>query len=246
MRTAILAVAFVLTLQPMQTKAQFGNLIKDAEAIVGDASGYTKGSSLSSKDIADGLKQALQVGAKNATSKVSAVNGFFGNAVIKILMPPEARNVETEVRALGFGAQVDQAILSMNRGAEDASQKALPIFADAITHITIEDGLSILRGNKDAATQYLKGKTTAALTQAFLPTIKASLDKVGATRYWAEVFRIYNEIPFVQKVNTDLPGYVTQKAVAGIFVCIADEEAKIRANPEARITDLLKKVFGAK
>jgi len=133
----------------------------------------------------------------------------------------------------------------MNRGAEDAAQKALPIFLKAVSNMTIEDGLSILRGNKDAATQYLKNKTSNDLYNAFLPEIRKSLDKVNATKYWSDIFSIYDEVPFVAKVNTNLPDYVTHKALDGVFYYIAQEEAKIRANPEARLTDILKKVFGS-
>ena len=239
---ALLAIALstgVLT----NAQAQFQELLNDAKGLVNGAT-KSGGKGLSNSEISDGLKQALQVGAQNATGKVSALNGFFGNSLIKVLMPPEARKVETELRAIGMGKQVDDAILSMNRAAEDASKKALPIFMDAIKGITIQDGLSILQGNKDAATQFLKNRTSAALTNAFQPVIKASLDKVGATKYWAEVFRLYNQIPFVQKVNTDLPAYVTQRALSGIFVYVAEEEGKIRTNPAAQVTDLLKKVFG--
>ena len=223
---------------------QFQNLVNDAKKKVGELTGDKQSSQLSSEEIIGGLKQALQTGAQNATSKVSMNDGFFGNAVIKILMPPDAKKAESKLRSMGMGDQVDKAILSMNRGAEDASKKALPIFADAIRNITIEDGLSLLRGNKDAATQYLKSKTNQALYAAFLPIIKESLDKVGATKYWADIFKIYDKIPFTEKVNTDLPDYVTRKALDGVFACIADEEGKIRADPAARVTDLLKKVFG--
>ena len=233
-----------LTSDVFTSRAQFQDLANDAKKAVSDLSGGKGGGPLSSGDIADGLKQALQVGAKNATGKVSVTDGFFGNALLKILMPPDAKKMESKLRAMGMGDQVDKAILSMNRGAEDASQKALPIFADAIVSITIEDGMSILKGNKDAATQYLRNKTSQKLYDAFLPVIKASLDKVGATKYWGDIFNTYNKIPFVQKVNTNLPDYVTKKALDGLFLCIADEEAKIRSNPEARVTDLLKKVFG--
>jgi hypothetical protein len=201
----------------------------------------------SQSEIAAGLKQALEVGAQTATSKVSAANGFFGNSIIKILMPPEAKKVETTLRNLGMGSYVDKAILSMNRAAEDASKKALPIFVDAIKGITINDGMSILRGSNDAATQYLKGKTTPALTSAFRPVIQSSLDKVNATAYWQEVFTIYNKLPTTRTpVNPDLAGYVTERALSGVFVNIADEELKIRTDPAARVTDLLKKVFGFK
>jgi hypothetical protein len=203
-------------------------------------------SNLSTDDITNALKQALQVGTKNAASKLSAPNGFFGNSLIKILMPPDAAKVENMLRSLGLGAQVDNAILSMNRAAEDAAIKAVPIFIDAITHMSIDDGIKILQGGNDAATRYLKAKTSPALTAAFKPVIKTSLDQVGATKYWADIFNTYNKLPTTfKKVNPDLPDYVTERALNGLFVTIAQEEAKIRLNPEARVTDLLQKVFGA-
>jgi len=218
--------------------------VDDAKKTISDHGGKKKG--LSDADISAGLKQALQVGAQNATAKVSAVDGFFGNALIKILMPPEAEKVEKTLRSIGLGDQVDKAILSMNRAAEDASKKAVDIFIDAIKNMSIQDGLSILKGSNDAATQYLKAKTTTALTNAFRPVIEESLDKVNATKYWAVVFNTYNELPTTnKKVNPDLPAYVTERALNGVFVYIADEEAKIRMNPAARVTDLLKKVFGS-
>ncbi len=202
------------------------------------------GGSLSSADISAGLKQALQLGAQNATGKVSAVNGFFGNALIKVLMPPEAKKVENTLREFGLGSQVDDAILTMNRAAEDASAKALPIFINAIKNMSIQDGLAILKGGNNAATNYLKQKTTAALTAAFRPVIEESLEKVNATKYWSTVFTTYNELPTTfNKINPDLAAYVTERALNGVFVYIADEEQKIRLDPAARVTDLLKKVF---
>ncbi len=203
------------------------------------------GTGLSQSEITAGLKEALNVGAKNATSRLSMTNGFFGNQAIKVLMPPEARKIETTLRSIGMGAQVDKAILSMNRAAEDASNKALPIFRDAITSMTIQDGLSILKGSNDAATQYLKGRTSSSLTTAFRPVIKSSLDKVHATRYWKEIVTIYNKLPTTRtKLNPDLTGYVTERALNGLFINVAQEEAKIRSNPAARVSDILKKVFG--
>ena len=232
------------------TRAQFGNLIKDAEKKVDDIEnngGSKKGGSLSQSEISDGLRQALQVGAKNATGKVSVANGFLGDALIKVLMPPEAKKVESTLREVGMGQYVDDAILSMNRAAEDASGKALDIFVNAIKSMSIQDALSILNGGNDAATQYLKAKTTAQLTAAFKPVIQQSLDKVNATKYWATVFNTYNELPTTfNKVNPDLPSYVTERALNGVFVYIAQEEAKIRKDPAAQVTDLLKKVFGGK
>lgn len=229
-------------------------LVKDAGKQVNNYKGKTKTNTksksgitlpLSEGEVSDGLKQALQIGAQNATGKVSAVNGFFGNALIKVLMPPETKKVENTLRQIGLGDHVDKAILTMNRAAEDASKQAVPIFIEAIKGMSITDAISILKGNKDAATQYLKSKTTAQLTKTFRPVIEESLDKYNATKYWADVFNVYNDLPTTfKKVNSDLPGYVTEKALNGLFIYIADEEAKIRNNPASRVTDLLKKVFG--
>jgi len=222
----------------------FAQNIKD---LVNKAEGKIKnnsGSGLSTSEIASGLKQALQVGTQNSAKSLSQANGYFGNSLIKIVMPPEAKKAETILRDAGLGPQVDKAILSMNRAAEDAAMQAVPIFIDAIKNMTITDALGILKGSNDAATNYLKTKTNAALTLAFKPVISKSLDKVDATKYWHDIFTTYNKMPFVmQKVNPDLVAYVTDRALNGLFVTIALEEAKIRANPEARVTDLLKKVF---
>jgi hypothetical protein len=222
--------------------AQFGDMANKAQG----AMGMKKGGGLSQDDIASGLREALKVGAKNATNKVSATDGFYGNPLIKVLMPPEAKKVENTLRNAGMGDRVDKLILSMNRGAEDASSKALQIFVDAILSMSIEDGLKILQGSNDAATQYLKARTTEALTKAFRPVIKESLDKVGATQMWADVFTTYNHLPTTfKKVNPDLAGYVTERALNGVFVYIAVEEAKIRTDPAAQVNDILKKVFGS-
>lgn len=205
------------------------------------------GGNLSNTDIASGLKEALKIGAQNASGKLSATDGFFKNAALKILLPPEARQVESTLRSIGMGSVVDKAILSMNRAAEDAAKQAAPIFINAITSISIQDGLNILRGGNNAATNYLKGKTTAALTSAFKPVIQKSLNKVGAPNLWNSVFSTYNKLPLSKnKVNPDLTGYVTERALSGLFLTIADEEAKIRTNPAAQVTSLLQRVFGNK
>lgn len=205
----------------------------------------SKNGSLTNSEIASGLKQALEQGAKVATEQLSQKDGFLKNAAVKILMPPEAQKVASTLRSMGMGSLVDEAILSMNRAAEDAVVKAAPIFVDAIRGITIQDGIQILRGDNNAATLYLQGKTTPALTSAFSPVIEQSLGKVGATKIWKTVFETYNKIPFIsEKVNPNLTGYVTEQALKGVFTEIAAEELKIRTNPAARATDLLKKVFG--
>jgi hypothetical protein len=208
--------------------------------ILGNASGN---GSLSKDEIINGLKEALSVGTQKGTDKLSAADGFFKDAAIKILMPEEAQKVEKRLRSMGMGKQVDNAILSMNRAAEDAAKSAVPIFMDAIKGITIQDGIGILRGSDFAATEYLKGKTVASLTEAFRPVIEASVAKVDATKYWNTLFTTYNKFS-AEKVNTDLSAYVTEKALAGIFYQVGLEEQKIRKDPAARVTDVLKKVVG--
>lgn len=200
--------------------------------------------SLSNADIVAGLKEALTIGAQNSGDKLSAVDGFFANAAIKVLMPPEAQKVESTLRSLGLGSVVDKAILSMNRGAEEATKFAAPIFINAIKQMTLTDAIGILKGGDTAATHYFKDKTTAALTQAFRPTVDQALTKTDATKYWSTVFTTYNKFA-ATPVNTDLGAYVTSKAVDGIFYQIGLEEQKIRKDPAAQVTDILKKVFGS-
>lgn len=194
-------------------------------------------------DIASGLKEALQVGTERSVAVLSKTDGFFGNAAIKILMPPEAQKVESTLRKLGFNKQVDDAILSMNRAAEDASKTAAPIFVKAIQKMSIEDAVGILKGGDDAATKYLQTKTSEDLTKAFRPGIEQSLQKVDATKNWNTIITQYNRFSF-KKINPDLAAYVTERALNGLFTQLAAEEKNIRKDPVARTTDLLKKVFG--
>lgn len=205
----------------------------------------TTNGQLSSAEIASGLKQALEVGAQNSANQLSSLDGFFKNAAIKILLPAEAQKVEKTLRDLGMGSLVDKAILSVNRAAEDAAKSAAPIFIDAIKTMTIQDAVGILKGGDFAATNYLKSKTTSALTAAFKPVIESSLTKVNATKYWSDVFTNYNRFA-TNKINPDLSAFVTGKAIDGIFFQVSLEEQKIRKDPVARVTDLLKKVFGSK
>jgi hypothetical protein len=200
---------------------------------------------LSNTEIVSGLKEALEVGARNSSSQLSALDGFFKNAAIKILLPEEAQKVEKTLRDVGLGSLVDKAILSVNRAAEDAAKSAAPIFVDAITSMSIQDALGILQGGDFAATNYLKSKTTTPLTNAFRPVIEKSLQKVGATKYWSDVFTNYNRFA-TNKINPDLTAFVTGKALDGIFYQVGLEEQKIRKDPVARVTEILKKVFGSK
>ena len=199
---------------------------------------------LTNTDIVAGLKQALSIGTQNGTNKLSAADGFFKNAAVKILMPEEAKKVESTLRNMGMGSMVDKAVLSMNRAAEDAAKGAGSIFITAVKEMTITDAVNILKGGDFAATNYFKAKTTIALANQFRPVIENALKNVNATKYWGDVTSLYNQFSS-NKVNTDLTGYVTQRAMDGIFLQLGLEEQKIRKDPVARTTDLLKKVFGS-
>ena len=194
-------------------------------------------------EIGNGLKQALEIATGKSSDQLSAVNGFFGNAAVKILFPPEAQKAEKTLRSLGMGKLCDNVILSLNRAAEDAAKQAKPIFVDALKQMTLQDVSNILLGNKDAATQYFKRTTTTQLTAKFKPVIQGSLNKANATKYYTDAALAYNKVPFVKKLNPDISDYATQKAIEGLFVEIAKEELNIRSNLGARTTPLLQKVF---
>ncbi len=252
-KTMIAAALLAASLAPASSYAQgwkgvLGGVVN--QATKGGTSGSNSGISLnniSNGEIVSALRQALEIGAQNAGGRLNKLNGFFGNALIKVLLPPEAQKVEATLRSFGMGNLVDKAILSMNRAAEDAAGKAAPIFINSIKQMTITDGVNIVRGGQGAATAYLRTATTSALTSAFRPVIQSSLGKTGATAYWGQVMSAYNKLPITRnKINPDLTAYVTERALNGLFVTIADEENKIRTNPAARVTDLLSKVFGAK
>ena len=239
----------LLTTVNNSANAQFGDILKKAKSVVttNTGNGNNSGGSYTNTEAVSALKEALKIGSENSAKRLASMNGYFGNQVIKIIMPPEVRKVENTLRSIGMGDQVDKAILSMNRAAEDAAMRSVPIFVDAITGMSIQDGISIVRGGDGSATNYLKSRTTQSLTNAYRPIIQSSLNKVNATKYWADVFTIYNRLPTTRnKVNTDLVAYVTERALNGLFVTITDEENKIRRNPASRVTDLLRKVFGGR
>jgi hypothetical protein len=207
-----------------------------------DSVGTSGNGNLTNAEVVQGLKEALEVGTDSATFHLGLLNGFYKDDMIKILMPPEAQNVEKTLRSVGLGSVVDKAVLSMNRAAEDATKYVGDIFLNAIKQMTIQDAFSILRGDDHAATNYLKQKTSAQLTAAFTPIVSKSLEYTDATKYWKEVFTAYNRFSS-KPVNTDLTAYVTQKTLDGLFYHIGLKEQEIRKNPAARITDILKKVF---
>jgi len=198
---------------------------------------------LSSLDISNGLKQALELGVSQGVDLLSKKNGYYDNNLVKILLPEQLQKVDKTLRQIGLGSLADQGIKLLNTAAEDAVNEAKPIFISAIKNLTFSDAAAILAGNKDAATQYLQKTTTSQLVNAFSPKIKASLDKVGANEIWSQIMSKYNAIPFVNQVNADLTGYVTEKAIDGLFLQVAKKEEDIRTNISARTTPLLQKVF---
>lgn len=205
------------------------------------------GTGITENEAGLGIKEALVKGVTTAVLNLNKTDGFFGSEFYKMLLPPDALKVEKTLRNIGMGAQVDKAILAINRGAEDAVAFAKPIFVDAIKQMTLTDALNILRGPKDAATNYFKEKTKLKLIEAFTPSIKSSLEKTNATKYYSDIITSYNKLPTTfKKANPDLISYVVGKATDALFDQVAKEEANIRTNPVARTSDILKKVFGGK
>lgn len=201
--------------------------------------------SLKTEDIAKGLIEALQVGAKKSIEKASAVDGFYKNPLIFIPFPKDAIKVKNTLEKAGLKKPITEFEQSINRAAEEASKKALPIFLEAIKGITFSDAMAILKGSNTAATNYLKDKTYSKLSVAFKPVVKESIAKAQVTKYWENVASAYNKVNILggKKVNPDLESYITDKAIEGLFILIAKEEEQIRSNPAARTTDLLKKIF---
>ena len=204
------------------------------------------GGSKSEKDegtIIAGLKEALSIGTENAIKSVSQEDGYFSNDIIKILMPEKIQNVTNVLSKVGFQKQVDDFTLSMNRAAEQAAPKAAGFFGDAIKAMSFEDAEEILKGGDTAATDYFRGKTSNKIYDAFKPIVSSSMDEVGVTHNYKEMMNKYGSIPFVEKETLDLDHYVTNKALEGLFQMVGQEEKKIRTDPAARVTELLKNVF---
>lgn len=194
-----------------------------------------------------GIKEALSQGLVKAVLQLNKEDGFFKDALYKVLLPPDAKKIENTLRDLGMGKQVDKAILAINRAAEDAAGFAKPIFVDAIKSMTIADAIGLVRNGDTSATHFFRMKTTDKLIAAFLPVIKSSLDKVDATKYYGDIVNTYNNFPTTfKKINPDLPSFVTGRATEALFDLVAKEELNIRQNIAARTTDLLRKVFGSK
>jgi len=245
MKKAILALAFATSILNVHAqikipKSGLGNVVNNATNTL-----TSGGSNLSESEIAKGLKEALDVGTKNAVGSVSKANGYLKNPKVKIPFPPEVKKVENAVRNVGMGKQADDFVVALNRAAEDAAKSATPIFAEAIKNMTLADAKAVLKGNETAATDLMKGKTSAELAAKFKPIVQQSMQKVQVTKYWKPIATKYNQLPMTQKVNPDLEKYVTDKAIEGLFKMIAEEEIKIRKDPAARVSDILKSVFGS-
>jgi hypothetical protein len=218
-----------------------GSISKKAKSI-------KKGSSpaLTNEEVIEGLKEALAIGTNNSSSLAGKMDGFYKNPRLYIPWPEEAKAMKEKLLKLGFSGKIEEFELSLNRAAEEAALNASPVFIDAIKKMSVQDGFAILKGNDTSATNYLRKTTYAPLKEKFMPVVQAAIEKVSVTKYWNPLVTAYNRLPGVTKQNPDLDEYVTNKTINGLMILIADEETKIRRNPAARVTDLLKKVFGSK
>jgi hypothetical protein len=203
----------------------------------------SSGGSLDEATIADGLREALQVGTERAVAKTSAANGFLANELIRIAVPEELGKMTSALRKVGMGAQVDELETSMNRAAEEASAEATAIFWDAVKGMTIDDARKVLEGGKHSATNLLRKRTSAQLDSKFRPIVTRKMDEVGLSRLYGDLAASYNSLPLGQKPAMDLPQYVTTKTLDGVFAMLAKEEERIRDDPVARTTELLQRVF---
>ncbi len=224
-------------------KTNSTNVIDKTTGII---TGNSKAATLTNDDVIKGLKEALSIGTNNSTTIASKPDGFLKNQKIYIPWPSEAQDMKNKLIKMGMQKKVTDFETSLNKAAEEASKKAAPIFLDAITNMSISDGFNILNGSDTSATHYLREKTTLALKEKFTPTIKEAVNKAKVASYWKPLATAYNTLPGVKKQNPNLDEYICVKTINGLMLLIQDEEVKIRKDPAARITDLLKKVFGSK
>jgi len=239
------SILFIVLIIACSTAITYAGFFEDFFKTIG---GEPQAEGLDDGTIASGLKEALSIGTEDAVKSVSQVNGYFGNEAIKIIIPEDIQMVTDVLSTVGYKEQVDDFVLSMNRAAEKAAPEALSLFVDAIKEITFEDAKNILNGGDTAATDFFKEKTQGKIHDAFKPIISTSMDEVGVVRSYNEMINKYEILPFVQTFikedSIDLDQYVTNKAVDGLFYMVGQEEKKIRTDPAARVTELLKSVFG--
>ena len=230
-------IIFLLAFNLYDGHAGFQDILNDAKKIFGSDEGLTE------SEIIEGLKEALEIGSARAVQAVSRVNGYYENPDIRIPLPADVQKAEKYLRMAGFGDKVDEFELSMNRAAEQAAPQAKSIFWDAITQMTFDDAREILNGADNSATLYFEEKTSTQLAEAFKPIVGRSMEQVGVTRTFKDLNEKARTIPFADSFSFDLDQYVTEGALDGLFKMLAAEEKKIREDPAARVTDLLKKVF---
>jgi hypothetical protein len=236
---------FILALSLVSASLAHAGLLDDLEKKSRELTGKKKssGGELDSNTIIAGLKEALSIGAQNGVKLVSREDGYFGNQLIRILVPEKIQKTAKLLRKAGFGKEVDKFELSMNRAAEKAGPRALAFFIDAIREMSIPDAVKILRGKDTEATEYLRAKTYERIYGVFKPVVSSAMNDVGVTRSFKEMMDKTKNVPLLKKESVDLDHYVTSKALDGLFLMVGQEEKKIRKDPVARVTDLLKKVF---
>ncbi len=235
MKIRVLGAIAILLLTAAPASAQFDQLFKGL--------GIGQQSGLSDAKIGSGLKEALKVGTENTVKLTGQTDGYFKDQAIKILMPEKLQTLEKGLRLVGYGPQVDEFVLSMNRAAERAAPQAKQIFWDAIGEMTFDDARKILSGSDTAATEYFRAKTSDKLTTAFRPVVDRTMNEFNVTRQYKDLVGRYQAIPFAKSEALDIDSYVVTKALDGLFHVLGEEERKIRTNPTARVTDLLKEVF---
>ena len=239
LKALIIPALIFFTIQIASAQIKIPGVLKQAANSLGQGANPTQ------LEIGSALKEALEIGVSAGTDRLSLQNGFLGNAAVKLLFPPDAQKVEKTLRGLGQNKLCDDFILSMNRAAELAVKEAKPIFISALKQMTVQDATNILLSKeKNTATAYFQRVTRDALMAKFQPIISNALSKTETTRYWTDLSSRYNKVPFVNKVETDITDYATQKAIDGLFYEVAQEELKIRSNSGARSSALLQKVFG--
>jgi hypothetical protein len=231
--------SFLLLLLPQIASAQFDDFLKGVDKLASPGA-----KTLGDDKIISGLKEALSIGTENTVNLTGNTDGFLKNEAIKILLPEKLQSMDKALRLAGFGPQVDEFVVSMNRAAEQAAPLAKPIFKDAVRNMSFDDARKILNGGNTAATDYFKGKTRDQLATAFKPEVEKTMNQVGVTTQYKQLVGQYTTLPFVKGPAFDVDDYVIGKSLDGLFYTLAQEEQKIRTNPAARVTDLLKEVFG--
>lgn len=231
--------SLLLLLLPQVASAQFDDLLKEFDKLT-----LPGAKTLGDDKIISGLKEALRVGTEKAVNLIGNTDGFLKNEAIKILLPETLQSMDKALRLAGFGPQVDEFVVNMNRAAEQAAPLAKPIFKDAVANMSFDDAKKILNGGDTAATDYFKAKTRDQLATAFKPEVEKTMNQVGVIAQYNQLVGQYSSLPFVQGPSFNVDDYVVGKSLDGLFYTLAQEEQKIRTDPAARITPLLKEVFG--